>query len=445
MNSNSLHLTKPLSGTAIRSLLSLLAVTIGLSAGIVQADPNNDSFSNPSKLIGEFDVVAHRTTDGTREAGEPEETGYRTTWLVWKAPASGRARFNAIPTDETYVRPLLTIWKGTSFADLALLGRKTGYLQGAAITDVPVAAGETYYVCVANQNTTSREDGNYECSVVLNPNSDLAGKDVITGTTLNDRFNSAVVMEDNTTAISYTREAIIREAAEPIWNPNYSSWYKYTASEEGTVRISTAGSEVGVYYAPYEDQGLFVYQVNSYGEMVNADPITSDTTEGGRPDDLSWNVSPGETFYICYGLGRLETHRFSEGDRPENLAWRVFTLQFTADTTPDPDPTPDPEPEATPKPGISITSPGAKVGRSFSATASVSNPAYASRVVWVVNGRATSVSPASVVKTKRYRSRKSRGKRPRNITISAYVYDSATGAITGSSAKVARSKFGGHK
>ncbi len=420
-----------------KSILRILALTaIWAMAQPLQAAPSNNNFSSAELLSGAFDTAAGTTDGATRQSGESPATGEFTVWYKWTAPSTGRVRFSVLGTDNDFESQRITAWTGSGLGDLTFLAHQEEYTGQANLLSIPVRQGMPINFCVAHRGNSSRDQGNFDCSVVLSTNTDLNSLNVVSYSVSDGRFDNATSLSgDNATAISYGIEFSQREAGEPLINPSFSSWWKWTATEDGSVTVSIAGSEVGKYFDYYEDKTFLAYNVDSFAEMVNADPIGGNAVDYGLPGSFSFNVTSGETYYIAAGTGRLTQYGFRGGQDNGDLGWRVMTLRYS--------PLPPPRPE------INLTAPGRRVGRSFTASAVITNPENADRVLWRINGKPRLVATNGARKvTKSFRGskqKKRRGSRkklrPKSVGVSVAVYATDSGFESDSDARVAKSMF----
>lgn len=286
------------------------------------APPANDAYANAVQLSGPFGSAPGTTVDATRQGGEQAETGYFTTWYKWTAPSTGRARFSALPTASGGIAfPKLSIWFGNDFPNLVLLGERFQYDQEVLIEGLPVLAGAEYSICVGSETNVASSQGGFECTVVLQTSSDLSGRNVVAASSQNTVFSQATALTGNSaTAISYGMRAALREAGEPARNPDYSSWWKWTAPANGYGNVSMAGTEQGDFYVTYtSSRQMYVYAVDTFAEMTTATPVAGSNVPYGLPANLSFPVTANQTYYVVGGGG------YDADDTP----WKVLTVQYS--------------------------------------------------------------------------------------------------------------------
>lgn len=412
-----------------------------LSASPALAAPSNDNFANARTLTGDFDAHAGTTVGATRQAGEPEDSGYSTVWYKWTPTRAGRARFSALPASQDYNYWQMSVWAGSSLGNLKLVAHKKSSLGETRIEGLPVSADRQYFICFGhswiNHPTSSNS---FELSVVLPTSSDLASRNVTAASADNGTFANALPLSGaSNTVISYALSFPANEPGEPTRNPGYSSWYYYDATADGRIRLSVSGTEESQSFDYYAHKTIIAYRAGTYAEMIDSLPVgTSDTTTG-LPGTLSFNVVEGQRYYIAFGLGRYRDGRNSGPGNASAAAWRVMTMSYS--------PPPPPPPPAPPTPSIRIISPGSTVGRTFSIKTAVSHPAYADHVRFAVNSRVTasSVGGRSRVTSKLMRAKKTRSKRWIRFVIAAAVYEPGSSYASSYTRKVLRSKYRFHR
>lgn len=421
-----------------KGLLPSLFLTFALNAlpSVEAAPPPNDDFGNAAQLTGTFDTASGTTSGATREAGERGETGDNTVWYRWEAPSTGRARFSANATGQGFTHKRIVVWTPggeDGSGNPVFVGLRDEYIGEAIVPSIPVMAGKVYYFCVGHYNLSfGNAPGAFDCAIVLDTNTDLNALNVVQASGSNSRFQFPSVMNgENVSAISYALEFPEREAGEPQWNPNYSSWWRWVASNDGMLTVSLRGTELAAYYASFENRTLAVYEVESFSEMSNSTPVGFAVANGGLPNDVRVPVRAGKSYYVTAGVGRLTSSGFfSGGTTPTHCGWRIVTMRYSK-----------------PRPTILMTSPGSRVGRSFSVEARIGNPQFASAVVFRVGRSKQRVATrgSSVVRSKRFRSRKARGRRTFRMSVLASVYEKGSSGVAGYARKKLRSKFRGHR
>jgi len=117
------------------------AFTLDISASPVGTVPTNNAFTSATSLGSALDVVSSSDTFKSGvEAGEKLPMGTTgTVWFKWTAPDAGWFSVLATSVDSP---PGLSVWAGSSLANLKLKGSSDRY---NALTSFKAASGETVY------------------------------------------------------------------------------------------------------------------------------------------------------------------------------------------------------------------------------------------------------------------------------------------------------------
>ncbi len=118
--------------------------------------PANDRFANALGLTGTSGTVAGRNADATRETGEPihaGNSGGRSVWFSWIAPAAGSFTFETTGSD---FDTLLAVYTGASVSGLTPIASNDDSAPGTiSRVTFPTVAGTTYRVAVDGFNGAS--------------------------------------------------------------------------------------------------------------------------------------------------------------------------------------------------------------------------------------------------------------------------------------------------
>ena len=113
------------------------------------AKPSNDAFDAAIELTGSQVSVSGSNANATKEPGEPnhaENTGGRSVWWRWTAPASGSAQINTMGSsfDTT-----LGVYTGTTVSALTTVADNDD-AEGTRQSSVsfPMTSGTTYWIAV---------------------------------------------------------------------------------------------------------------------------------------------------------------------------------------------------------------------------------------------------------------------------------------------------------
>ena len=193
----------------------------------------NDLFVQRVTLPGSSVSAIGYNGSATREIGEPAETGFRTLWWSWTAPANGRATILTDGSD--------AFSKNLS----ALIGlRWVASSQGGAAPSIsfPVTAGRTYSIAVGS--AFSDNGGSIVLTINLRTNNDISQLNLTTPAAVeNDLFaNSIPLTGAIVSAIGYNGSAT-RDVGEPTSTGSRTLWWSWTAPATGEVTIVTTGSD----------------------------------------------------------------------------------------------------------------------------------------------------------------------------------------------------------
>ena len=170
----------------------------------------------------------------TVEPDEPEETGVRTKWWKWEAPADDLYTWRLEDRGErvpTYPKLRVTAFSGTSIEDLQLAGETGPGAPFGFLLDA--TAGETYWFAAGlpARDVSAFEQRTANANLVWGPtpsNDDVANARALSGT-------SGSFQGSNRYATSSRghRTSILGRS---------SLWFSYEAPESGWVRFSVDGS-----------------------------------------------------------------------------------------------------------------------------------------------------------------------------------------------------------
>ncbi|MBL9198975.1 MAG: C39 family peptidase [Opitutaceae bacterium] len=264
----------------------------------------NDAFAGATTLAPGGEVVTTTTTRATRETGEPSHAGNaggRSLWWRWTPGVAGTA---VIATRGSSFDTLLAVYTGGAVGALTPVVSNdddedfaTSYVRFAT------TAGATYLIAV---DGFSGDSGDLVLTVLhsatASPNDAFAARATLTGATANVTASNIVAT---------------RETGEPVHGvPGARSlWWTWTAPDNGTLSLSTAGSTF--------DTVLGLYT----GAAVNA-LTTIATNDDGAADyssALSTPVARGTNYHIAVdgyeqanGRVRLALTFAAAGARPAN-------------------------------------------------------------------------------------------------------------------------------
>jgi hypothetical protein len=208
--------------------------------------PPNDDFADAAPLRGSADSAAGTNLGATREAGEPMYLGgawgvATTVWYRWRAPADAEVTVRAASTQ---IDALLGVYRGSSLDSLTEVGWGDD-ADGGRDSRVTFRAtrGVVYRFLIAGK---WHREGNLAISVrhAASP--------------ANDTFADAASV-DAGTPVTGTNVGATKQQGEPrhAGDPGGASvWYRWTAPADGTLELSTEGSDFDTLLAAYSGESL---------------------------------------------------------------------------------------------------------------------------------------------------------------------------------------------
>jgi hypothetical protein len=261
-------------------LLCIAVAALGAVPGAALANPpSNDDFASAHDLGGGSTASASGTNlDATAEPGEPDHNGFTATasvWYRWTAPADGAVRINTCGSDFDTV---LAVYGGSAIDALTSLASNDDSSCGLQ-SRVPfnATAGTAYLIAVDGY-------GGQEGSIELelrppNPPS-------------NDDFADAHELGGGSTAsASGTNLDATAEPGEPDhdgFTAGASVWYRWTAPDDGAVKIDTCDSDF--------DTVLAVYRGSAIDALT---PRASDDESCGSQSRVRFTATGGTTYRIA--------------------------------------------------------------------------------------------------------------------------------------------------
>lgn len=234
----------------------------------------NDNFADAYQLVGTSTRTEASNAGATMESGERLPCDRylvdRTVWFRWTAPASGLLWYYA--SDR-----VVGVWTGTSLADLTSVGCD----QWGWGDDIPVAAGQDIWLQVGINDLQAangfRLYTGFEEGMINPTNDNLADAETIGA--ISERHAGT------------TRGATV-ETDEPLCQGGRPTiWYRYTATEDGPLVVSTAGSEI--------DTTVAVFNGTSYADLNEL--ACNDEAALTSTSRASFNATAGETYLIQVG------------------------------------------------------------------------------------------------------------------------------------------------
>ncbi|MDJ0662712.1 MAG: Calx-beta domain-containing protein, partial [Crocosphaera sp.] len=260
-------------------------INLDLDFTATSTAPINDNFANRSQLTGD-NVTATGTNSGaTAETGEPNHAAVSTpinsVWWRWTATANGEV---ILSTDGSDFDTTLGVYTGNSVSNLTTIASNDDVEQGVIRTSLlsfSAIAGTTYQIAVDGWDN---ETGNINLGLDFTPNNPI-----------NDNFaNRSQLTGDNVT-VTGTNIGATGETGEPnhadVSTPINSVWWRWTATADGDVTLSTDGSDF--------DTTLGVYTGNSVSNLTTI--VSNDDVKPGeiRSSIVTFSVVSGTTYQIA--------------------------------------------------------------------------------------------------------------------------------------------------
>ena len=219
-----------------RTINETAATVAAFAAALpVPTRPLNDSFATRVLLSGSASTVSGTNVNGTKEAAEPAHVsaGGASVWWRFTALINGPV---TVSTAGSSFDTLLSVYTGSSFAALSLVGSNDDYDGSTSQVTFNTVAGTMYQIAVDGYR---REMGSISLTVSPRP--------------LNDAFAARVALPGSGASVSGSNINGSKEPGEPAHSSNGGSsvWWQFTPSTSGPATVSTAGSSfdtlLGVY------------------------------------------------------------------------------------------------------------------------------------------------------------------------------------------------------
>jgi hypothetical protein len=275
--------------------------------------PSNDDFTDAQVLTGSSGTVTGSNVGATTEPGEPAIAGdvpAASIWYAFTAPAGGGLL--EVDTFGSSFNTLLGLYTGTSASSLTAVAANNnagGTKQSRITAWIPMG---TYYIAVDGVNGRT---GSVNLDWTFTP------------APANDRIANAATFfspSDWTGTIAATNVAASKEAGEPGIAGNAggaSVWWTFTATQNGNLTLSTAGSGIATLLA--------AYSCSSDPASVTALTMVKAGSDNAHSPDshVDIHVVAGTTYYVAVdGLDGAEG--------PLVLSWNFLPNDAFADALP---------------------------------------------------------------------------------------------------------------
>jgi hypothetical protein len=231
------------------------AIVLRLLQGTPPALGGNDTFANRFQITGQSATLIGSNTNASEESGEPNHAGNdggRSIWWSWTAPASTPVKIDTLGSS---FNTLLGVYQGSSVGALALVASDQDSAEGdLSVVTFEAVQGVEYQIAVDGFNDGLGADIGL---VVLHLNQFAAG-----ALNADDDFLNSSPISAPFLTVAGLNIGATREPGEPLHAAapqGHSVWWTWTAPTDGSVTISTTGSEF--------DTVLGVYTGNEVGSL----------------------------------------------------------------------------------------------------------------------------------------------------------------------------------
>jgi len=271
-------------GTSWRSPENLrITVGSGSATGVTVSleQVSNDPFADAISIGGVSAQTTGSNGVATKEPGEPNHAGNsggRSVWYRWTAPASGRATFD---TSGSAFNTLLAVYSGGAVNALTQVGANDDVGGGNLTSSITFDAivGTAYQVAVDGFNGAGGAlTLRWNLVIPPPPNDAFAGAEAITGAT---------------GQVSGNNLAATKQSGEPDHagtTGGKSVWYRWTAPTSGNASFNTAQSTFDTVLAVYTGA-----TVNALTALVAND----DVGNGDLSSKVTFVTTGGATYQIA--------------------------------------------------------------------------------------------------------------------------------------------------
>jgi hypothetical protein len=300
-------------------------MTLAMSHTHVEGTAGNDRFTQRELIRGEKASISTSLDGASSELGEPVHTDHpppqKTLWWKWVAPADGVLDLSWVAQAELFS---LSVYAGWELDDLVTV-QKSNPTSGSNLS-LDAKAGVEYAIVAAGYGGQAGD-----LSLHLNFNA--------TGEYLkpyNDDLISSLLLSKSLVEESSNNHGASAEQGEPDHGdtapPTQSVWWRWQASENGTLRVDTHGSNFDTILAAYDGQTI--------GELVllaqNDDFKDSETSElflqvvQGNTYSLAVDGFGSQTGEINLNLLFLPAHEQAPENDDISNAYLLTNFDFTA-------------------------------------------------------------------------------------------------------------------
>ena len=251
----------------------------------------NDDFADADVITGYSGTTSpgYNNYNATEEPGEPDHSGVygrNSIWFEWTAPSDGKVTFDTIGSQESTgaaLTTLLGVYTGSYVESLTEVASGNGLSGTDTTVTLDVVQGTTLHIAVDSEADTYG-DIVLSWSLIFN----------------DDFYDAYELFPGGTTGVETGLNFhATTETGEPDHAgalPNASVWWKFEATQDTSVTLSTNGSDF--------DTVLAVYTGNSVSSLTDVASDDNYDPDGDGVTDLTYSqvtfpVTTGQTYRIA--------------------------------------------------------------------------------------------------------------------------------------------------
>ncbi len=255
----------------------------------VQGPPPNDPFANRIPLAGPRATAFGGNSSASKETGEPAHAGNsggKSLWWTWKAPADGRL---TVSTAGSTFDTLLAVYTNSALNSLKLAAANDDAFEWDKTSQVqiPVRNGGEYQVAVDGRNG---ESGQVLLTLTLSVPS-------------NDDFANRITLTNFPAAASGSNVDASFEPDDPGQGRNV--WWQWVAPISGSVSITTEGSSFDTDIAVYTNSTLTELGFVGWNDNAGEGKLTSQLNVQAVAG-MAYQISVGGGYYLSAGTISLK-------------------------------------------------------------------------------------------------------------------------------------------
>ncbi|TEU18745.1 MAG: hypothetical protein E3J25_00830, partial [Anaerolineales bacterium] len=264
------------------------------SASLSGGPPPNDDFDGATEVTAVPFTASQNIEAATLATDDPPtacaDSYGQSVWYRFTAAASGAVRVDTLDSDYDTV---LALYTGTRGA-LSEVACSDQFIGNQSLLTFEAVAPTTYYIMVANRQTTPGSSLSFHMEAVAPPT--------------NDDFDSATVVPSLPFADSVQATIATRAADDPPTactdTYDHSVWYQITPSQETHVMVDTFESSYDTMLAVYTGAR------GALAELVCSDDFASHWGFTSVRSAVAWQALPGTTYHVMVA----SSHSAAAGD-----------------------------------------------------------------------------------------------------------------------------------